>query len=607
MKKAIFLLGVLISFYGLGQTQYAPLGSPFGNTINRINAQYGFQLPRGTDTSLKGSLDTVGMLFYKTTDTSLWLRVPKVSGVGNMWKKLNFSAGTIGNTIYTGNGSLSGDRTVNGGTNILTFNNLLRYYLQTSGDINISTTNSSNSNIGLNSAQSVSIYSANGNINNTSNGNITNDASGGHRFLSSGIFAPSLTNAISDKRLMYNSSTGEFTYADTTVGGGGTNYWDLTGTDIANNNSGNVTIGQNSTSRLTVDSTGSLNWYSNDPYFNLDGANRRFQIGDYTYDWYGTRIDVNDDFAARYIKNYAQNFYVIGDSVYTNGLMSAKDRNGIIEMGDINNDVNSTNLTLNDSAQSIIYKANNGHYFSTGQIFAPSISNAVSDKQLMYNSSTGEFAYADTIQINNLLKTKVDTSIRVIAGIDLIGGGSLSSNITLNADTSTGASKLATQGFVTRNSTGGTVTTLTKTNGIGTSITITNPTTTPNIKVDVDTIVVSTKANVTKDSAVLATAINGKIDSIRLVNTGVIFTTPAAYSKAGTTGVITQTLANQTAYKVLWNNTSGSAAPAFNYLDSNAFNNQFAIQVKAAQTPSNNIYSRSWNYFNKWSIWLRYY
>jgi len=52
----------------------------------------------------------------------------------------------------------------------------------------------------------------------------------------------------------------------------------------------------------------------------------------------------------------------------------------------------------------------------------------------------------------------------------------------------------------------------------------------------------------------------GGIDSIRLVNTGVIFTTPAAFSKVGTTGVITQNLATQTANKFLASPNGSSGA-----------------------------------------------
>lgn len=79
----------------------------------------------------------------------------------------------------------------------------------------------------------------------------------------------------------------------------GINYFNLDGTGV-------ITIGQsnNNNSRLTINNASqTLNWNSNDPYFNLDGSVRRFQIGDYTYDWYGTYIDINDDVSLKSI-NY---------------------------------------------------------------------------------------------------------------------------------------------------------------------------------------------------------------------------------------------------------------------------------------------------------------
>ena len=75
----------------------------------------------------------------------------------------------------------------------------------------------------------------------------------------------------------------------------------------------------------------------------------------------------------------------------------------------------------------------------------------------------------------------------------------------------------------------------------------------------------------------------GGIDSIRLANTGVLHTTPATFSKVGTTGVITQALATQTAYR-LFGTGNATATPTFRTIDSNYFNGSFASQVRAAQT-----------------------
>jgi hypothetical protein len=99
----------------------------------------------------------------------------------------------------------------------------------------------------------------------------------------------------------------------------GINYLNLDSTGI-------ITIGQvnNSNSRLTINNSAqTLNWYSNDSYFNLDGSIRRFQIGDYTYDWYGTSIDINDDVNSRTIYHYANGggHVFTGNSIFLdNGL-----------------------------------------------------------------------------------------------------------------------------------------------------------------------------------------------------------------------------------------------------------------------------------------------
>lgn len=60
-------------------------------------------------------------------------------------------------------------------------------------------------------------------------------------------------------------------------------------------------FGTNNTS-LRVDATAQTMIYnSNDPWMMLDGANRRYELGDYTFDWFGTSIDINDDVASKSI------------------------------------------------------------------------------------------------------------------------------------------------------------------------------------------------------------------------------------------------------------------------------------------------------------------
>lgn len=91
---------------------------------------------------------------------------------------------------------------------------------------------------------------------------------------------------------------------------GVTNYWTLDGGSLYNNS-------ENSNAILTINNDEhSLKFYSNDPYFLVDGENRRFQLGDYTYDWYGTWIDINDNYSERYINLEANNGVRI-NNVYT--------------------------------------------------------------------------------------------------------------------------------------------------------------------------------------------------------------------------------------------------------------------------------------------------
>jgi hypothetical protein len=152
-----------------------------------------------------------------------------------------------------------------------------------------------------------------------------------------------------------------------------------------------------------------------------------------------------------------------------------------------------------------------------------------------WNGNVIGSSYGGAGSVNGILKANGSGVVSAAtAGTDYQAPISAGNNITITgnvvaADTTTGATKLATQGNVTR-------------------------------------------------------SIANKIDSIRLVNSGVLNTSPATFSLSGTTGVLTQTLANQSAYKVFWNNSNSTTTPAWNYLDSNSFGaNNFRTQVRAAQ------------------------
>jgi len=99
------------------------------------------------------------------------------------------------------------------------------------------------------------------------------------------------------------------------------------------------------------------------------------------------------------------------------------------------------------------------------------------------------------------------------------------------------------------------------------------------------------------DSLVLATAtntklaitdtlamLNNRLSSISLNSSGVIHNSPITFNRLGGAWTGTMSLATQSPYRVFWNNTSSTLAPAFNFLDSNAFGGGFATQVRAAQT-----------------------
>lgn len=78
----------------------------------------------------------------------------------------------------------------------------------------------------------------------------------------------------------------------------------------------------------------------------------------------------------------------------------------------------------------------------------------------------------------------------------------------------------------------------------------------------------ATNNNGLKYDSVNARFVNtDRVDSIRFVNSGLIHTTPASFSISGNTAILTQTLATQTANKVLAGPTTGSAAaPTFRSL-----------------------------------------
>ena len=80
--------------------------------------------------------------------------------------------------------------------------------------------------------------------------------------------------------------------------------------------------------RMTSD--GVLHYNYNDEFFQLDGNNRRFQIGDLTYDWYGTSIDINDNAANQSINLRANNGVTINNLAGNGSGVAGVDNTGLL-------------------------------------------------------------------------------------------------------------------------------------------------------------------------------------------------------------------------------------------------------------------------------------
>lgn len=88
----------------------------------RLNAYLNLYLPKGADTSLYSGKDSVGLIFFKTTDNSLWLRVGNNNR--NRWQKIANENGSVGggsggsDSLFDGNRPITRDFSTVTGVNL---------------------------------------------------------------------------------------------------------------------------------------------------------------------------------------------------------------------------------------------------------------------------------------------------------------------------------------------------------------------------------------------------------------------------------------------------------------------------------------------------------
>lgn len=120
MKNLIIFLFLFGSVAAYSQVPYfVPRSTSLVTAADaRLKATLNFYLPVGPDTTLNGGIDSVGALFFKWADTSVYIRVPKTGVPGNKWVvlfKLNSSPQTAGVVSFNGRNGvvtlLSGDVT----------------------------------------------------------------------------------------------------------------------------------------------------------------------------------------------------------------------------------------------------------------------------------------------------------------------------------------------------------------------------------------------------------------------------------------------------------------------------------------------------------------
>jgi hypothetical protein len=395
------------------------------------------------------------------------------------------------------------------------------------------------------------------------------------------------------------------------LGGGGSSQWTTSGNDIYNNNSGKVGIG-------TTTPQGKIDV--------VDVSNTRFYV----------------DGANKVITAYLNGG---DDQLYIDGA------NHIIRM------------YANDNSS--YYQDAHSFALYSGTFSVPSLTNAVNDKQVMWNSGTGEFTYADTIarldttslsgrintklnisdtssmlskylrkldtaSLSNRINAKGSGTVTIVgtgyglsggsivtAGTIVVDSATLSAKYVRISDTSNMLSKylrkLDTSTLSTRIDARVKYTdTASMLSTYLLSVTAANTYATTSsvaLKVNIsDTAAMLSKYLRSSDTTAMLSpylrsataastyattvALNGKLDTSGTYINTIASNSDALYNASTFAysnyhvGTITQNLATQTSYK-LFGTGSSSVTPTFRTIDSNYFNNQFGVQVRAAQTASN--------------------
>lgn len=106
MKNIFIIIVLAFCIHSVKSQSFVNRSNPQVTAADaRLKATLNFYLPVGMDTTLNGGIDSVGALFFRWADTSVYVRTPRLAGAGNMWAllfKLNSSPSTAGVVSFNG-------------------------------------------------------------------------------------------------------------------------------------------------------------------------------------------------------------------------------------------------------------------------------------------------------------------------------------------------------------------------------------------------------------------------------------------------------------------------------------------------------------------------